>query len=224
MNNTKKRGMFITFEGPDGSGKSTQALLLRNYLREQGYDVFHTREPGGDKIAEEIRSLLLSPGNAISPVAELFLYWASRAQHVSTLILPALQEGKIVLCERFNDATFAYQGYGRGLDYRLIKKMNALAAYKLVPDLTFLLDIPPAEGLRRARKAKGLRDRLEKESLCFHERVRKGYLALAGEEPWRIRKISVRSSVSVVQQQIVEIVEQEMVLLIEGLVSKRKRS
>lgn len=208
--NKKDRRLFITFEGPDGSGKSTQALLLKNYLLGLGYKVLHTREPGGDKIAEEIRMILLAPDNTIAPVAELFLYWASRAQHVSTLILPALQKGKIVLCERFNDATLAYQGYGRGFDHRLIKKMNTLAAYKLVPDLTFLLDLPPAEGLRRVREAKGLKDRLEKEDIRFHARVRKGYLALARKEPRRIKKISSRSAAAEVHQRIIKIIEQEL--------------
>lgn len=208
MNNT--RGLFITFEGPDGSGKTTQALLLKKYLQLKGFEVVHTREPGGDTVAEEIRRLLLSPELKVAPVAELLLYCASRAQHVAMLIAPALRRGKIVLCERFMDATVAYQGYGRGLDKTLIQEMNAVSSQGVVPDLTFLLDISSSLGLERVEEAKGKKDRFEKESIKFHQRVRKGYLALAKAEPRRIKKILVSSSIEDIHSRIVEIIEREL--------------
>lgn len=203
-------GIFITFEGPDGSGKSTQALLLIKYLKKAGFKVLHTREPGGDRVAENIRRLLLSPKNQIVPEAELFLYWASRAQHVQQIINPALAEGWIVVCERFGDATLAYQGYGRGMDLDLIKKMNRLAAGGLIPDLTFLLDIPPARGLKKVMEAKGVKDRFEREKLSFHKRVRQGYLDLAAEEPGRIKKISSNDTIDHIYQQILFFVKKKL--------------
>lgn len=208
MNNNK--GLFITFEGPDGSGKTTQALLLKEYLELKGYEVIHTREPGGETVAEEIRKLLLSPEFTIAPLAELFLYSASRAQHIAMVIAPALAAGKIVVCERFMDATVAYQGYGRGLDKKLIKKLNTLSGQGIVPDITFLLDIPSPLGLKRAEEAKGKKDRFEKENIAFHKRVRKGYLSLAKTEPRRIKKIIVGSSIEDVHSQIVELLEQRL--------------
>ncbi|MDD5260105.1 MAG: dTMP kinase [bacterium] len=198
----KYPGIFITLEGPDGSGKSTQALLLIKFLKKSGYQVLHTREPGGDRVAESIRRLLLSPYNKITPETELFLYWASRSQHVQQVINPALARGVIVICERFNDATLAYQGYGRGVDLKLIKKMNQLASGGLIPDLTFLLDIAPERGLKKVLEAKGVKDRFELEKLSFHKRVRKGYLELANQEPQRIKKISGSGTIEHIQQQI----------------------
>lgn len=203
-------GIFITLEGPDGSGKSTQALLLIRFLKKAGFKVLHTREPGGDRIAESIRRLLLSPGNQIVPEAELFLYWASRAQHVRQVIKPVLAQGRIVVCERFSDATVAYQGYGRGVDLGLIKKMNRLAAGGLTPDLTFLLDIPPAKGLKKVLEAKGARDRFELENLSFHKRVRQGYLDLAAQEPRRIKKILVNDTIDHIHQQIIFFIKKKL--------------
>lgn len=206
----KYPGIFITLEGPDGSGKSTQALLLIKFLKKSGYKVLHTREPGGDRIAESIRRLLLSPHNKITPETELFLYWASRSQHVQKIINPALARGVVVVCERFNDATLAYQGYGRGVDLKLIKKMNQLAACGLIPDLTFLLDVPPERGLKKVLEAKGSKDRFELEKLSFHRRVRRGYLELAAQEPQRIKKISGSGTIEYIQQQIRCIIDKKL--------------
>lgn len=203
-------GIFITLEGPDGSGKSTQALLLIRFLKKAGFKVLHTREPGGDRVAESIRRLLLSPNNQIVPEAELFLYWASRAQHVQKVIDPALAKGWIVICERFSDATVAYQGYGRGVDLALIRKMNRLAAGGLTPDLTFLLDIPPAKGLKKVIEAKGRKDRFELEKLSFHKRVRQGYLVLAAREPRRIKKILVNDTIDHIHQQMIIFIKKKL--------------
>jgi dTMP kinase len=202
--------MFITLEGPDGSGKSTQALLLIRFLKKAGYQVLHTREPGGDRVAESIRRLLLSPRNKIVPETELFLYWASRAQHVQQIINPALARGVIVVCERFSDATVAYQGYGRGIDLKLIKSMNKLAADGLTPDLTFLLDIQPAKGLKKVLEAKGVKDRFELEKLSFHQRVRRGYLAIAAQEPRRVIKISGSGTIDQIHRHMVLAVKKKL--------------
>jgi len=201
-----KKGLFITFEGPDGSGKTTQALLLISSLKKAGYPVLHTREPGGEPVAEKIRALLLAPHNRITPVAELLLYWAARSQHVQGVIGPALDRGAVVVCERFGDATMAYQGYGRGLDLSWIKKMNTLAAAGLVPDITILLDIAPRRGLKKVMEAKGCKDRFEQEHLAFHQKVRRGYLAIGRQEPRRIKIISGNKSIKTIQQKIEKLV------------------
>jgi dTMP kinase len=177
-------GMFITLEGIEGSGKSTQLQRLADYLRQRGETVLTTREPGGCPIADAIRQILLHPANtALVPRAELLLYAAARAQHVAEVIRPALDRGEVVLCDRFLDATIAYQGYGRGLDLSLIEQLNRLATGDLLPDLTLLLDMPADEGLRRAcrRNADSSAEegRFEAEALDFHRRVRMGYLDLA---------------------------------------------
>lgn len=202
--------MFITLEGPDGSGKSTQALLLIRFLKKAGYQVLHTREPGGDRVAESIRRLLLSPHNKIVPETELFLYWACRAQHVQQIINPALARGVIVVCERFSDATVAYQGYGRGIDLKLIKSMNQLASGGLIPDLTFLLDIQPEKGLQKVLEAKGVKDRFELEKLSFHKRVRRGYLAIAAQEPGRVVKISGSGTIDRIHRRILLVVKKKL--------------
>lgn len=192
------KGVFITFEGPDGAGKTTQLNLLANYLQQGGYKVLSTREPGGTPLAEGIRGLLLSPwGEEIYGLTEVFLYAASRVQHVREKILPALAEGKVVLCDRFTDSTLAYQGYGRGIELELLYRLNDLATGGLKPAVTLLLDLPPEEGLRRAKKGKEgiVRDRLEQEALAFHHRVRQGFLDLARQEPERIKVIDARQPV-----------------------------
>lgn len=181
--------LFITFEGIEGTGKTTQIGHLAQRLRNQGRQVLVTREPGGCPIADAIRGILLDPASVgLVPRAELLLYAAARAQHVEEVIRPALQAGQTVLCDRFADATLAYQGHGRGLDLALIGDLNRLAAGCLVPDLTVLLDLPETEGLRRAQRRNHLlaldhEDRFERESLEFHRRVRQGYLGLARREP-----------------------------------------
>jgi dTMP kinase len=182
---------FITFEGIEGCGKSTQLQLLARRLAEAGHSVTVTREPGGCPIADQIRSILLDAGNsAITPLAELLLYAAARAQHVSEVVAPALRAGRIVLCDRFTDATVAYQGHGRQLDLAVIGQLNTLATGGIRPALTVLLDCPAEVGLERAisriNSVEGAREeRFELESLQFHQRVREGYLRLAHQEPER---------------------------------------
>lgn len=178
------RGLFITFEGIEGSGKSTQIKLLAAKLDESGIPWLLTREPGGPPIAEAIRSLLLDPAlGEMLPETELLLYMASRAQHTGEWILPALDEGRVVLCDRYYDSTFAYQGAARDLDPNLIRLLTGFSTYNTVPDLTFLLDLPVTEGLKRI-KGRSL-DRLEQENVAFHERVRAQYLSLAKSEAQR---------------------------------------
>jgi len=201
-----KKGVFITIEGPDGSGKTTQSKLLVEYLKKKGYSVVHTREPGGTSLAEFLREIILNPNLKIAPVTELLLYSASRAQHTIELIEPSLQEGKIVVCERYTDATMAYQGYGRGLDKKLIKQLNKISTGGLTPDLTIILDVPVEKGLERIRKGR-THDRLEKESLEFHRRVRKGYLTLAKESPEKIKVVSSSENINLTHKRIVKVVE-----------------
>ncbi|MGI9860960.1 dTMP kinase [Moorella naiadis] len=181
------KGLFITLEGPDGAGKTTQMDNLAAYLAKRGRSVERTREPGGTRLAEAIRQLLLKPGyGPVDPRAEILLYAAARAQHVAERIRPALTAGKIVLCDRFADSTLAYQGYGRRLGAQLVEQINNLATANLKPDLTLLLDVPVEIGLRRRP---GGADRMEQENLEFHRRVRQGYLELARREPRRVRLI-----------------------------------
>lgn len=184
-------GFFITFEGIEGCGKTTQLRLAAERLAAAGYEVVVTREPGGCPIADEIRAILLDARNtAMVPLAELLLYAAARAQHVSEVIAPALAAGKIVLCDRFTDSTLAYQGYGRGLDKELIARLNVLAAGTVKPDLTVILDCPVEIGLARAMaringSTAAREERFEQESHLFHERIRDGFLTLAAAEPRR---------------------------------------
>jgi dTMP kinase len=180
-------GVLITFEGIEGSGKSTQARLLAEGLRSQGHDVLAVREPGGSAIAEKIRSLLLDPANVeMAPLAELLLYEAARAQLVAELIRPSLDRGAIVVCDRFYDSTTAYQGVGRGLRNVDFTTLNRLATGGLVPDLTLLLDVPVELGLRRATGGSD-GDRIEREPAEFHARVRQGFQTVAAAEPARVR-------------------------------------
>ena len=184
-------GVFITFEGGEGSGKTTQLQARLRYLRGRGWEAIETRDPGGTPIGKQIRTLLLDCGNAgMVPAAELLLYEASRAQLVREVIRPALTAGRAVLCDRFIDSTVAYQGYGRGLDLALIARLSALATDGLCPDVTFLLDLEPAVGLRRAGRRvaeqNARRDRIEEEVLTFHQRVRAGYQMIATAEPERV--------------------------------------
>lgn len=184
-------GLFITFEGVEGCGKSTQVRLTTQHLTALGHEVLTTREPGGCPIADKIRAILLDATNReMTSDTELLLYAAARAQHVAQVIRPALKSGKTVLCDRFTDATLAYQGHGRKLDSDLVIELNRIATSGLKPDLTILIDCPVEIGLKRAmariNKTRGLREeRFEQESLAFHESVRMGYLALAAAEPDR---------------------------------------
>ena len=189
-----RRGIFITFEGPEGCGKSTHAKLLCDFLKGRSYDCILTREPGGTKVGEEIRKILLhSDGIAISDLAELFLFEAARAEIVGELIRPGLASGKIVICDRFSDATVCYQGYAGGVDLKAIETLNKVATDGLKPDLTILLDVDTSTGLRRA-KAKGI-DRMERKRFAYHERVRAGYLKLARIYPNRIKVIKIDGSI-----------------------------
>jgi dTMP kinase len=204
-----KRGMFISLEGVEGCGKSTQAELLAKYMVELGYSVVLTREPGGTPIAEQIREILLEPRYAnMTDITELLLYLASRAQHVDQLIRPDLAEGKVVICERFSDATFAYQGYARGLDLNLLEQVNRMATGGLAPDLTLLLDLKPEDGLFRKRGDHW--DRLESESVDFHNKVRKGYLEIARRFPQRVEVIDANGSIEGVHLCIRKCVDQRL--------------
>ena len=180
-----QKGILITFEGIEGSGKSTHMRLAEEFLLQRGYALLCTYEPGGSPLGEGIRRLLLQRGMALSPFAELFLFCADRAQHLEEVILPALQEGKVVLCDRFADSTTAYQGYGRGIDLKVIEEANMWATGGLRPHLTILLDCDPEVGLSRV----GERDRLEGEDLSFHRRVKEGYLEIARREPERVKVV-----------------------------------
>jgi dTMP kinase len=176
-------GLFITFEGGEGCGKSTHSRLLLKKLEQQNIRVVLTHEPGGTALGDELRKALKKKrGSFVSPQAELFLVAASRAQLVAEVIRPALQEGKVVLCDRFTHSTMVYQGYGRGLDFTAIQMVNNMATRNLNPDLIIFLDIPPKQGLARKRS---LKDRFELEDLSFHRRVREGYLKMAKAEPDR---------------------------------------
>lgn len=205
-------GLFITFEGGEGSGKSTQLERLERHLEARGSRVVTTREPGGTPISEAIRSMLLDPENtSITSTTELLLYEAARAQHVEETIRPALEEGAVVLCDRFYDSTTAYQGAGRGLHGDDLDRLHRLATRGLVPDLTILIDIPVEEGLRRA-SARRKHDRIEQEPLAFHKSVRKGFLALAEREPERVEVIDGMLSVEAIADTIARRVD----ALLEG--------
>ncbi len=200
-------GLFITFEGGEGSGKTTQLRPLLAYLRSAGKDVVETRDPGGTSIGKQIRALLLDRDNTrMAPATELLLYEASRAQLVQEIIRPALAAGRVVLCDRFTDSTVAYQGYGRGLDLHCIARLNALATDGLRPDLTFLLDLDPAVGLRRATQRvaerQAQRDRIEGEVLAFHQRVRTGYRTIAAAEPQRVIVLDASSGMAEIEARI----------------------
>ena len=192
--------MFITLEGPDGSGKTTQARLLAHWLQEEGHPVVLVREPGGTTIGERIREVLHDPAHTgMSPWTEVFLYCAARAQLVAEIIRPALAAGQTVLCDRYADSTLAYQGYGRGLDLDALRLVLYLATGGLTPDLTFCLDISPEEGLARRRAGGEEWNRLDQETVDFHRRVRTGYLELAGLEPQRWIVVDAARPVDAVQ-------------------------
>ncbi len=209
------KGKFITLEGIEGSGKSTQIALLAKYLQSLGMPLVLTREPGGTPIGDEVRKILLDPANTtLDPTAELLLYAASRAQHLKEIIMPHLEKG-VVLCDRFADATLAYQGYGRGLDIDLIRRLDTIVCTGLRPDLTILLDIDAATGVERARgrnNSRGLarEARFENEAIAFHERVRQGYLTLARAEPDRIRIVEASRPMDAIQAEIRKLVAKEL--------------
>jgi dTMP kinase len=183
-----KRGIFISFEGIDASGKTTQAKKAVTYLKTEGFDVVFLREPGGEPVSEQIRKILLKSKSAITPITELMLYIGSRSQLVQKKIGPALKQKKIIVCDRFSDSTLTYQGYGRKLDTKWIKNLNKRATLGVKPDLTLLIDVPLQVYLKRAKLKKN-KDRLEKENLAFYRRIRKGYLEIAKEDRKRVKVI-----------------------------------
>ena len=194
--------MFITLEGPEGSGKTSQVPQLAKYLRDLGWDVLTTREPGGTDIGDQIRQVLVSMENkALHPRTEILLFLAARAQLVEQVIKPALAEGKVVLCDRYADSTLAYQGYGHGLDLPALRSMLQFATDGLKPDLTILLDLPVEVGLSRKKKEDEW-NRLDAYEVKFHERVREGYHILAGEEPARWKTIDASQPREVVQENL----------------------
>jgi len=197
---------FITIEGPDGSGKSTQARLLADHLKDKGYDVLFTREPGGTEIGDQIRRVIMSLDNKrMSPQAEFLLFSASRAQLVREVIQPKLAAGGVVVCDRFYDSSLAYQGYGHQLDLDQLRSVTEFVTGSLVPDLTLLLDLPSGVGLNRRREA-GLWNRLDDYDLAFHERVRAGYLRLAEAESQRWVVIDAARSKTEIQSKMQEAV------------------
>jgi dTMP kinase len=208
MSTTSGRGIFITFEGPDGSGKSTQARILAERLRKQGRDVLESAEPGGTPIGQQIRRILLDPTNKeLTPAAELLLMFAARAQNVEQWILPALQQGNIVISDRFTDSSIAYQGAGRGLGQDTVLELDRVACHGLVPDLTICIDLDTETGLARALARGGMETRLEEQAIEFHHKVREAYHELARCEPQRFRLIDGRGTPEAIAAKVWEQVE-----------------
>jgi len=207
--------VFITFEGPEGSGKSTQIRLLCDVLRQQGHQVRQTREPGGTSIAEQIRTVLHDTANtAMLPATEALLYSASRAQHVAQVIKPALARGEIVVSDRYAESTLAYQGYGHGLGLPVLRAMTDFATGGIYPDLVIYLDLDVAEGLRRKlrerREGKGEWNRMDQQTIDFHRRVRQGYLSMARQEPERWLIVDASQDIESIQRAILERVQQRL--------------
>lgn len=200
-------GIFISLEGPDGAGKTTQLKLLSKYLDSLNREYLITRDPGGTPLGKQIRRIILH-SESVEPMAELLLYQADRAQHVSELIKPALAKGQIVLCDRYVDSTLAYQGYGRNIDLELIHQLNEFATGGLMPELTILFDISSEAGLSRLHPSG--HDRLEREAIDFHMRVRNGYLELAKNEPKRWQVIDASRAMSAVQEDLQRIIADKL--------------
>ena len=199
------KGMFITFEGADGCGKTTQIGLLNEYLKEKNYKTITTLEPGGSDIGKNLRQILLHHDGYVSPRAEMFMYLADRAQHIDAVIKKAVEENKIVLCDRHIDSTIAYQGYARGGDIEKIDLLNNLATNEYKPDLTFVFDVDSLVAQTRVGKTK---DRLESEGLEFHKKVRFGYLELAKKYPQRIKVIDANKTIEEVFEQVKKIIDE----------------
>ncbi len=199
-----KNGLFITFEGADGCGKTTQIQLLDKYLKEKGFNTLLTREPGSKGLGVKLREILLNYDGEVSPQAESFLFLADRAQHIDCIIKPAVKEGAIVLCDRHTDSTLAYQGYGRGLDLNRINSLNEIATGGLKPDLTVVFDIDVETSMQRVGKEK---DRMESAGMEFFNRVRNGYLEIAKKEPDRVKVINSSDTIENIHKQVVELIE-----------------
>jgi dTMP kinase len=214
--------LFITFEGVEGSGKTTQIRRLKRYLIQKGIPCKVTREPGGSPISEKVRKILLNPEHRdMTPLSELFLYEAARTQHLKEVIEPILRKGGVVLCDRFSDATTAYQGFGRKLDLELVKRLNHLATQGRKPDVTFLLDCPSGLGLKRAvqrnqRQRKTKEARFEREKIQFHHRVRRGYHWIARKEPHRVKVIDTREGINKSFEKIRKIVDDLLIAKCRG--------
>jgi dTMP kinase len=217
------RGLFITFEGIDGCGKSTQRELLAEQLKQRGLEVVVTREPGGTEIGEGIRRLLISDASVhIAPTTELLLYVAARAQHVAELIKPSVEAGRIVISDRYTDSTVAFQGYGRGLDLEMVAKLNTFATNGLVPDLTIVFDLDPAMARTRlgSRPVGGLLGAFDEQHADFHERMRSGYLRMATSEPSRIRVVDASGSAEETHSRVMALVLPKL----EGIGSQKSEA
>ena len=194
-----QKGLFITFEGADGCGKTTQLNLVKDMLTKKGYDVVTTREPGSLELGKKIREILLHYDGVVADRCEMFLFLADRAQHIETFIKPAIEEGKIVLCDRHIDSTIAYQGYARGQDIQLLKDLNKIAVNNVSPDLTLLFDVATEVAQERVGSEK---DRMEATGIEFHRKVRQGYLELQKENPDRIKLINANNSIENVYEEV----------------------
>jgi dTMP kinase len=201
--------MFITFEGSEGAGKTTQINLLKEYFINKGLEVVTTRQPGGTELGQNIRKLILDPeqNDKPSPLAELFLYMADRGHNVETIIKPALEQGKIVICDRYIDSTIAYQGFGRNIDIQKLDLLNEVATQSLKPEVTFVLDLPVEDGLKRVVQRDKKLDRIESEKIEFHQKVREGFLYLAQKEPERVKVINAIATPEKISSDIISHIE-----------------
>ena len=199
-----QKGLFITFEGADGSGKTTQLNNIKSFLEQKGFDVVITREPGALEIGQKIRNILLHHDGIVADRCEMFLFLADRAQHVETFIKPAIEDGKIVLCDRHTDSTIAYQGYGRGQNITLLKELNEIAVNSIKPDLTLVFDVLTEVAQERVGSEK---DRMESAGIEFHKKVRNGYLELQKQEPDRIKLINANNPIEEVFEDTKKIVD-----------------
>lgn len=202
-----KKGLFITFEGIDGCGKSTQLNLLADYLKGKGFDVIITREPGAKGLGEKLRNILLNYDGEVSSNCEAFLFLADRAQHIDTLVKPAVESGKVVLCDRHTDSTLAYQGYGRGVDLKQLKMLNNIATSGFKPNLTFVFDVDVETGFGRVGKNQ---DRMESAGIEFFKKTRNGYLEIAESEPSRVKLLSGMDSIENIFENIKIIIDKEI--------------
>ncbi|MFH1867861.1 MAG: dTMP kinase [Candidatus Omnitrophota bacterium] len=221
MTKTLKKGLFITVEGSEGSGKSTQSKMLSDFLKNKGFKVVNFRDPGATKLGEDVRNILLKPGEKLAATSETLLYMAARAQLVYEKILPALKKRKIVICDRFTDATVCYQGYGLGVDIKLIEALNKFVTNSTIPALTLFLDLNIKKGLKRSHNVKGYSDRIEQRSNSFHKKVREGYIAQAKRFPKRIKRIIVDGNSKERTQEIIRALVLECISKKEKLKSKR---